>query len=285
VILQQYAVRVRHVGVGVDGRDTGWAALAWACEEAETDPTVRLTICHAERHGYPVNLARLAATDPTVARHIRACRDRLGWRRVEVDLSTEDPADALLALANRADLLIVGAHAVDDPLHRSTGARVAAHARAPVVVVRPVRHHYHAPFAGHVVVGVDGSPTSRAAVLFGFEHAQRLRLPLAAIHVTNAEPGDFWFDDMMLETHFATEPEPLALLAAEVEPIAVDFPTVRVKRAVCHGTPTDGLRRAATGAYLLVVGRHGHRLPAPLRLGSVSQALIRQATCAVAVVP
>jgi nucleotide-binding universal stress UspA family protein len=285
VIREQQTVRVRHVGVGVDGSVNGWAALSWACEEAESDAAVRLTICHAERHGYPVNLARLAATDPTVARHIHAARDRVGGRRVDLDLSTEDPIDALLGLAKRADLLVLGAHASDDPLHRSTGARVAAHAPAPVVVVRPVPHHFHAPFAGHVVVGVDGSPTSRAALRFGFEHAERQHLPLAAIHVTNTELGDVWFDDMMLETHFATEPEPLALLAAEVEPIAVDFPTVRVKRATWRGTPAEGLRRAATGAYLLAVGRHGHRLPAGFRLGSVSQALIRQAACAVAVVP
>jgi nucleotide-binding universal stress UspA family protein len=268
----------RWIGVGVDGSANGWAALAWACEEAEADPTAHVIICHAERHGLPVTLARLETTDPTVARHIHASRDRLGARRVEVDLSTHDPVKALLALAEQTDLLVVGAHAGDDALHRSTGARVAAHTPVPVVAVRPVRHHCHAPFAGHVVVGIDGSRSSRAAVRFGFEHALRQHLPLAAIFVTNAEPGDFWFDDTMLETHFADGPEPLARLAA-------DFPTVRVKRAACRGTPIEGLRRAATGAYLLAVGRHGHRLPAALRLGSVSQALIRDAPCAVVVVP
>jgi nucleotide-binding universal stress UspA family protein len=275
----------RWIGVGVDGSANGWAALAWACEEAETDPTALLTICHAERHGFPTNLSRLETTDPVVARHIHASRNRLGRRRVDVDLTADDPVTAILALAERTDLLVVGAHAGGDPLHRSTGARVAAHAPVPVVVVRPVRHHYHAPFAGHVVVGVDGSPASRAALRFGFEHALRQRLPLAAIHVTNAEAGDFWFDDMMLETHFAAEPDSLALLAAELDPIVNDFPTVRVKRAACHGMPVDGLRRAATGAYLLAVGRHSHRLPVPFGLGSVGLALVQDAPCAVAVVP
>jgi nucleotide-binding universal stress UspA family protein len=246
---------------------------------------VRLTICHSERHGYAVDLPRLEATDPVVARRIHASRDRLGACRVEVDLSPDDPVKALLALADRTDLLVVGAHTGDDPLHRSAAARVAAHASTPIVVVRPVRHHANAPFAGHVVVGVDGSPTSRAALWFAFEQARRQRLPLAAIHVTDALPGDFWFDDTLLETHFTAEPEPLALLASQVEPIAAHFPDVRVKRATCRGTPADGLRRAAAGAYLLAVGRYGHRIPAALRLGSVSQALIRDASCVVAVVP
>jgi len=285
MIRQQQAVRVRHVGVGVDRSRAGWAALAWACEEAELDPAVRLTVCHSERHGYLVDLQRLEATDPVVARRIHTSQDRLGARRVELELSPDDPVKALLALADRADLLVVGAHAGDDPLHRSTAARVAAHATTPIVVVRPVRHPAYAPFAGHIVVGVDGSPTSRAALWFAFEHAQRQRLPLAAIHVTDALPGDFWFDDRLLETHFTAEPAPLALLADEVEPIAAHFPDVLVKRAACRGTPAEGLRRAATGAYLLAVGRYGHRIPAALRLGSVSQALVRDAGCVVAVVP
>ena len=87
------------------------------------------------------------------------------------------------------------------------------------------------------------------------------------------------------ETHFAEEPDALALLTAELEPTVNDFPTVRVKRAACHGMSVDGLRRAATGAYLLAVGRHSHRLPVPFGLGSVGQSLIRDAPCAVAIVP
>jgi nucleotide-binding universal stress UspA family protein len=232
------------IGVGVDGSDNGCAALVWACQEAQADPTVHVTICHAERHGYVVNLARLAVTDPVVAQRIHASRALLRGHRIELDLSPDDPVRALLALADRAGLLVVGAHGHDEPSYRSTAARIAAHAPSPVVVVRPVPHHHNAPFAGHVVVGVDGSAASRAALRFGYQHALRHRVPLAAIHVTDSGPGDFWFDDTLLETHFAAEPEPLALLATEVEQIAGRFPAVPIKRAVCTGTPADALRRA-----------------------------------------
>lgn len=135
------------------------------------------------------------------------------------------------------------------------------------------------------MIGVDGSPASAAAVRLGFAYARRHNLPVAAVHVDDHRPGDFWFDDRFLETHFAAEPAALALLARDVEPVAARFRHVPVKRAVYGGETVTGLRRAATGAALLVLGRHGHRLPAPLRLGSVSRAFAEQADCVVAVVP
>jgi nucleotide-binding universal stress UspA family protein len=108
---------------------------------------------------------------------------------------------------------------------------------------------------------------------------------VAAVHVDDRRPGDFWVDDRYLETHFAAEPAALELLARDVEPVAADFRHVPVKRAVYGGDVVTGLRRAATGAALLVLGRHGHRRPAPLRLGSVSRAFAEHADCVVAVVP
>jgi nitroreductase len=76
----------------------------------------------------------------------------------------------------------------------------------------------HGPFAGQVVAGVDGSAGSRAAIEFAFDEASRHRRPLAAVHVTNENREDFWFDDVVLSTHFPSEPAGLDLLAAEIEP-------------------------------------------------------------------
>ena len=76
----------------------------------------------------------------------------------------------------------------------------------------------HGAFAGHVVVGVDGTPASRAALEFAFEEATLHRRPLVAVFVTDRRTDDFWYDETILSTHFAAEPAALELLATEVEP-------------------------------------------------------------------
>ncbi|MGI5240128.1 universal stress protein [Dactylosporangium sp. CA-139066] len=278
----------RRIGVGVDGTESGWTALSWACDEAEAgaaDVAIRHTDPSHRIRGPRPDLPALELADPVLARHLRAVSDRLGGQRVDLDVADGGAVAALLDLADRADLLVLGAAAPARPGHLSTAARVAAHAPVPVVIVPgPEPPHAQGSFAGHVVVGVDGSAASHFAIRFGYQYAYHHRVPLAAVHVSAHAAGDFWFDETTLETHFATEPESIELLAAAVEPVAARFPRVPLKRAVFLGPPAEGLRRAAGGAVLLVLGRHGHRLPAPLRLGSVSRAFADRPPCVVAIV-
>ncbi len=278
------------IAVGVDGSDRGWAALQWACEASES-PGTTLTICSVRpAHGRVQPIADMASMelfDPVLARHVHAVRDRLGGHRVDVELPVGDPAAALLDLAERVDLLVIGGRT-----HEAHGARrtvvthLAARTPTPLVVVRPVPAHPDSRlFAGHVVLGVDGTGDSRLAIRFAFQYARRHHLPLAAVHVTTAPPDDFWFDETMLETQFGTVPAPMALLAAEIEPIARSFRDVPVKRVVCPGRPAQALRRAAGGAYLLVLGRRRGRIDAMMHFGSVSHAFAADADCVVAIVP
>ena len=60
---------------------------------------------------------------------------------------------------------------------------------------------------------------------------------------------------------------------------------VPVKRVVCPGRPVQALRRAASGAYLLVLGRGGSRIAPLPRFGSVTHAFALDAACVVAIVP
>ncbi|MEV4135244.1 universal stress protein [Dactylosporangium sp. NPDC049742] len=278
----------RRIGVGIDGTEPGWTALSWACDEAvagAADVTIRHTDPSRRIRDAGTGESALERADPLLARHLHAVRDRLGGQHVDFEVADGGAVDALLDLADRADLIVLGA-AVPARLGRlSTASRVAAHAPVPVVVVPgPAPPHRQGPFAGHVVVGVDGSAASHAAIRFGYRYAHRHRVPLAAVHVSARAAGDFWFDETTLETHFATEPESTELLAVAVEPVSARFPQVPLKRAVFLGPPVEGLRRAADGAVLLVLGRHGHRLPAPLRLGSVSRAFADRPPGVVAIV-
>ncbi|MER7281878.1 universal stress protein [Dactylosporangium sp. NPDC000244] len=276
------------VGVGVGLSPAGLAALAWATEEAITSGA-RMTLCYARDHGDPPaavpDLETLRRAQPDLVRRVEWCRQLLGGGNVTVELPLGDVPAALVELSERVDLLVLGGHDVTRRHHRARGGQVAAGARCPVVIVRPPPEHGVAPFAGHVVIGVDGSPGSSAAIRFGFGHAQRHQLPVAAVHVEDRWPGDFWFDEEHLETHFAVEPAALELLAREVGPFAAGHPRVAVKRAVFGGDAITGLRHAATGAALLVLGRHGHRPPEPPRLGPANQAFTEHADCTVAIVP
>jgi nucleotide-binding universal stress UspA family protein len=269
------------IATGVGG-GAGWQALAWALQEAAVTEG-RLEICHvcpaesplANRTAtVPVGLLELA--DPPLARAVAAAKTRLGGNRVTLTVRAGRVDRALVDTSAHGDLMVVAAGG-------RTTRQVATHAHCPVVVVRPDTGARHGPFAGHVVVGIDGSPPSRNALEFGFAYAATHRRPLVAVHVTPHCGNDFWVDDQMLETHLADEPAALAMPCAEVEPWTHEYPTVAVRRAVFADRPLAGLMRAAAGARLLVVGDRGHGPIARAVLGSVADGVIDHATGPVAV--
>jgi nucleotide-binding universal stress UspA family protein len=284
---------IRTVVVGVDGSDPGWWALAWAADEAVAIGA-HLLICRVHPPdsappftGRQSRTATLELADPTLMRQVERVRARLGGDRVTLSTPTGSPGQQLVDACG--DLLVVGAHAEDQlsPLSPLSTARwIAVHASCPVVVVRPLATAVGV-FAGHVVVGVDGSDPARAALAFGFQYAAEHDLPLAAVHATGThgdeEPGDVWVDDRFAETHLTPPPPGLTLLEVEVEPHALEHPSVPVKRALYRGAAVPALLRAATGARLLVVGDRGRGTVARLLLGSVSQAVVRKANGPVAV--
>jgi nucleotide-binding universal stress UspA family protein len=256
------------------GGGAGWQALAWALDEAAATEG-RLAICHVCPADSPlvtgsgaVPVGLLELVDPPLARAVAAARSRLGGDRVTLSVHSGRVDRVLVDASTHADLMVIAAGG-------RTTHRVATHAHCPVVVVRPgapprptafpeANHARHAPFAGHVVVGVDGSAPSLAALEFGFAYAAAHRRPLAAVHIT-AEPGA------------------PAALAAEVAPWIDEYPLVAVEQAVYAGRPLPGLMRAAAGAALLVVGDRGRGPIGRAVLGSVADGVLDHATGTVAV--
>jgi nucleotide-binding universal stress UspA family protein len=272
------------IAVGVGGAG-GWQALAWAAQEA-TATRAHLVIHHvcpptsllARSPGSP-STARLELADPALGRAVAAVRAKLGGDRVRLLIHTGRPGPVLVDAATAGDLLIIGTGT-----HGGTVHHVVRHARCPVVVVRPVVRSRSATFAGHVVIGVDGSAAARAALEFGFGYAHDHRLPVAAVHVSALGRADYFHDDVTLSTHFTVEPAELELLAEEVEPWSHKYPQTPVKRAVLAGGTVDGLVRAGEGAGLLVIGDK-HRGPVSrVATGNVPLSVVDRAPCAVAVV-
>jgi nucleotide-binding universal stress UspA family protein len=275
---------IRTVAAGVGGAG-GWQALAWAAEEADR-AGARLVIVHACRPGSPLDRlggeptsALVELSEPPLARAVGAIRTRLGGQRVALTIRTGGPATALIDASAGVDVLVIGAGTSG-----RTTRRVLRHAHCPVVVVRPVAHGRDAPFAGHVVVGVDGSAAGRAALEFAFAYADEHRLPVAAAHVS-AHGDDYFYDDTTLSMHFAVEPAALELLAAEVEPWSMKYPHVSIRRAVLCGAVVDGLVRTGDGAHLLVVGDKRRGVVSRARTGDVPLAVAQRACCPTAIVP
>jgi len=286
---------IDHTVVGVDGRGAGWQALVWAVDDVARTGG-RLTICHVHPVQVITRPAGRLATGPVPDEAGRALLDRAmsiaGSRlcpsRIETVTAEGDIADELVRLSKAARITVVGntltGH-LGAELFGSTTLRVLAQAHSPVVAVRRLPDR-HGPFAGHVVVCVDGRhPASVTALRYGFAHAAAHDLPLAAVHAaTDGWPGDFWMDDRLLEVNFAAPPAALNLLARAVEQVAPDYPDVPVKRAVVGGRTAAALRRAGQSAALLVVGDRGRGMVSRLLLGSVSRDVVTHAGIPVAVV-
>lgn len=146
---------------------------------------------------------------------------------------------------------------------------------------------------GEVVVGIDGSPGSLAALRFALAEARLRGAKLVALHAWQlplAEgPGPFTLGLPSLETPVDEAAEAYAraagsLLDQVVDTVAGDA-GVEVERRVVEGGAAAALVEASAGAELLVVGARGHGGVAGLLLGSVSDQCVHHARCPVVVVP
>ncbi|GAA3932276.1 universal stress protein [Actinomadura viridis] len=139
---------------------------------------------------------------------------------------------------------------------------------------------------GEIVVGVDGSEGSAAALAFAFEEAAlrdaRLRVVLAWTHPEPAGPGGV--EPLVYDVDAVGEEQERAL-AEFVAGGQADFPDVPLTRQVVRARPARALAEASDRADLLVVGTRGRGGFTGLLLGSVGHALVHRARRPVAVVP
>ena len=137
--------------------------------------------------------------------------------------------------------------------------------------------------ASRIVVGVDGSPGSDAALRWAADHAPAFGAGLVAVHCwTPPLAGEEQLPEpeaAALERDFA------AVLDAAVARAAASAPDVPVERVLSRGDPAEVLTDLATGAELLVLGSRGTSGHTGVVLGSVSRRCTDRATCPVVIVP
>jgi len=294
--------------VGVDGSEHGAVALRWAARAASlrdgqvvavlawdlfnqrhADGSTRFDPEYDQGHA---DAALLAAVEAALGSDAAASVER----RPVCDV----PARGLLEAAAGADLLVVGARGLGGfrgLLLGSVSQQVLHHAEVPVAVVRMSgAAEVSAPaVAGtdadggpeHIVVGVDGSDASRAALRWALSEGALRHAVVEALHVWEVPVvfgpvvGAFPYDTAALEGSAGKLLDELVDEALA----EVGEPAVTVERALVPGGPAANLIEAGERADLVVVGRRGVGGFGRLLLGSVSDKVATHAPCPVVVVP
>ena len=286
----------RTVVVGVDGSNSALRAVRWgAAEAARRQSPLRLVIAFGwmvhhvparpEIEGsYRDTLLARAREQLAEAAHV-AEREGAGIE-IEQQLIVGSPIQVLTAEADRAQLMVVGDRGltgVEGLLVGSVAIGLTAHASCPVVVVRGDQREPSDASALPVLVGVDGSSTSDAAIGFAFEAAAARKVSVVALHTWS----DMVYDPSLLAVEInwdGVEAEERRVLTEQVGSWRDKFPDVAVELRVRRDQPAHSLLAAAARAQLVVVGSRGHGLFVGMVLGSVSNALVHRAPCPVAVV-
>jgi nucleotide-binding universal stress UspA family protein len=138
-----------------------------------------------------------------------------------------------------------------------------------------------------IVVGVDGSDSSRKALSWAYDEAAHHGASITAISTWHppAMPMTPPYGSIPPEG-YASQPkqEALNLLERFVGALDVREPAVDVQTAVEEGNPAEVLIERSKEADLVVVGSRGHGGFKGMLLGSVSQHLVAHADCPVVVV-
>jgi len=300
--------RPNTVLVGVDGSPSSMHALDWAAAFAQQRGWALHLVCSysmpsftaASLDGGYAAFDDFAVQDGAKTILVDAMnRVRSTGVPVTAAAATGDPAGVLVEMSKDYDLAVVGTRGRGGFTERFLGtvsAAMPAHASCPVVVV-PWRGHgkklaeLHRPVADwipirRIVVGVDGSGSSNAALAYAIQQAQLWDAELVAVAGVPVGSGSglaAWLPQQV--DHEQVLADVRAGLDAHLTRIERQHPGLRIRRVVLDGTGAELLCEFSTAADLLVVGSRGRGGFRGLVLGSTSQAVLHQAACPVLVIP
>ncbi|CAN5432217.1 universal stress protein [soil metagenome] len=290
------AVPAGSIVVGIDGSSLSDEALEWGAHQAALEGR-SLTLVHAVTPmGVPssgmygaagVDYARYSDEMDAAGRSmLAAAAERARAFRPGLDihevLPATDPRTAMLGLAEQATMIVVGSRglgSVASLLLGSVSVSVAKHATCPVIVVRSVDR---SPPRHGIVVGVDGSERSLAAIELAYRLASFRATGLTVLH-------GFWTPDpVVVSTSGAEEPDvsdERALVSESLAGMGEKFPDVEVRLQLVRGPADQALLAASRDAELLVVGHHRGSALDTLLHDSVAATVLEHAHSSVAVVP
>ena len=278
--------------VGFDGSDSSRRALRWAFTEANSLgwPVRVIQSWHEPVLAGPLFLETW--TEPNAL--LREVREGLDSDAAAIavdhpgveyttEISERRPAPGLLGAISPGDLLVVGARGKGGFLGLKLGSvstKVSRQAQVPVVVVRG---EDDLPEDGPVLVGVDGSECSRAALAFALDfarrHGRQLRVVLAWSYL--APTGEHG----AAEFHPDYDDEKAAeVLATIVSDVAGDDPGVDIEQIAVCDLPARAIMERIEDASMVVVGASGTGGAGLFELGSVSQQVLGHTELPVAII-
>ena len=278
--------------VGIDGSESALEAAVWAAKAAgrQGKSLTILAAYETQAAAYapalviPQDVIDIIRKEAEENVHKAAAKARGVAPSVDVTGKVVEgrPSPVLIDASHDAALVVVGSRGlggVRGLFLGSVGVDVAAHATSPVVV-------YAGPGGpGPVVVGIDGSELSEAALSAAFEQASQLGTKLKVVHTWTDLASDalngYGLDADQLQ-RLADEAH--EVVAERIAGFGSDYPDVEIERVVVPDGPANQLIEHATDAQLLVVGSRGRGGFRGLLLGSTSQAVLHKATCPVLVV-
>ncbi|MGW0161061.1 GspH/FimT family pseudopilin [Mycobacterium sp. NPDC003323] len=280
--------------VGIDGSPESHAALRWAAAEAVlrrrpitlmhvVSPIMVSWSIEAVLSNYQVwqedNADNVIATAQETVR--AATRGGPG-PEVRVERRHDGVLTELTAASSRADLIVVGSRGlgpVGGAVLGSVSRNLLHHARCPVIVVKdgaPRETDQGLP----VLLGVDGSPASEAAIAFAFDEASRRGVDLIALHA--------WSDVAVfpirgIDWH-KYENQGHEILGQRLAGWQEQYPDVAVRRRIVCDKPARWLIDESRQTQLVVVGSRGRGGISSMLLGSVSTSVAESASAPVAVI-
>jgi nucleotide-binding universal stress UspA family protein len=137
------------------------------------------------------------------------------------------------------------------------------------------------PAGAEVVVGIDGSEESRAALRWAARHAALLGRPLSAVAVWQ-DQLQFGAAAVFPEPEFAVEAR--RWLERALGELPEGLPTDAISTHVGRGDPVRVLVELSRDAEVLVLGNNGRGRLSGVLLGSVAQGCAHRARCPVVLV-
>ncbi len=280
--------------VGIDGTPASVAAARWAMDHADefgpVRPVYAWSIPAMAIAGTPLGFAPappVAEMQAAAERAAAVYAADLGLEPEDIAIVQGDAGAVLCDTAADASLLVVGTRnlgTIRANFLGSVGRYCADHTPVPLIIV-PADNDETPAGGGGIVVGVDGSPNSIAALRWAAEHFTDAPITAVASWQTPIDGpvmfGGGRFDLKAFQAQAATVAE------ETTEKVSADLgiDTDRITRKVVEGDPRWTLHAEQSGADLLVLGQRGRGGIAHLIVGSTTTSLIHRPECPIAVIP
>jgi nucleotide-binding universal stress UspA family protein len=282
----------RPVLAGVDGTDSGLDAVAFGARLAGAAGAPLVVVCVSPEQVRQIGVEAEEEVGRHAAAILEAAREVVGDRPAELrTVFSTSPARGLAELAEEegAEAVVVGSTnrgAIGRVVSGSTAERLLHGTGCPVAVVpRGYRRHRPQPLSA-VGAAFTDTPDGHEAVGAAAELAAQAGLPLTVYSVVALHIN--WLRPEAVQPDASVVPEEVTKAARDaLDRVVAGLPAgVRATGQLLFGEVVDELSMAAErGVDLLVCGSRGYGPVRRVLLGTVSSALVRQASVPTLVVP